>query len=190
MTPDGQHAHLLAGLATSGPWHADGRFEVDGIFGAQRVMLRSSGNWFVERATLEDGTELSTAAYAFAAGRTYSNVRVWLSDKTATLTGGLPSWWDPHGGIGIVVFPDDASLRTPDLKLVRMATVSMNTKRFSVAGLPPGQSYLVAAVAVDSAGLPNWGSEELFQLLTTTATRVVVSEPQPYEVALGPPLRW
>jgi hypothetical protein len=190
MVPDGQHAHLLAGLATSDAWHADGRFEVDGVFGAQRLMLRSSGAWFVERATLEDGTEFSTAPYAFAAGRTYPNVRVWVSDKVATLSGPLPSWWDPHAGIGIVVFPDEAALRTPDSTLVRTATVSMDMMRFSVSGLPPGHSYLVAAVAVGSAGLPTWGSEELFALLTPIATRVVISEPQLYEVAVGPPLRW
>ncbi|MEO7272179.1 MAG: carboxypeptidase-like regulatory domain-containing protein [Vicinamibacterales bacterium] len=187
MAPDGQHGHLLAGPVTSDAWHADGRFEVEGIFGAQRLGLRSSGAWYIERATLEDGTELSTAPYAFAAGRTYSNVRVWVSDRVATLSGALPSWWDPHESIVIVAFPEDVSQRTPDSRYVRTATVSRDRNRFSILGLPPGQAYLVAAY--QTTGSPPWRGEELYERLTLIATRVSATDPQVYEVVLGPPLQ-
>ena len=191
MAADGPHNHLLGGLSRSGSWHADGRFEIEGIFGAQRLTVGSTGNWFIERATLEDGTEASSAPYPFVAGRTYSNVRVWLSDRVATLGGPLPAWWDPHAGIAIIAFPESAWLRKPDSRLVRLATVSMETKRFSISGLPPGQSYLVAAFSITGsiAGSPDWRTEELFELLTPMASRVMATDPQLYEVVLGPPLR-
>ena len=187
MLPDGPHGHLVASLVDAGTWHADGQFEVDGIIGPQRLTLRSSGSLFIERATLPDGTELAGAPYAFAAGRTYANARVWLSDRVATVSGLLPSWWDPHEGVAIIAFPEEASLRTAGSKLVRLATISMETKRFTFAGLPAGQTYLVAAFS--GGDTPDWHSEEMFQLLTPAATRVLATDAQLYDAVLGPPVR-
>jgi len=187
MVPDGPHGHLLTSFATSESWHADGQFEVEGVFGAQRLGLRSSGAWYIEKATLEDGTEVSTAPYAYAAGRTYSNVRVWVSDRVATLSGALPERLDPLQHMVIVAFPEDASQRTPDSRYVRTANVSRQTNRFTILGLPPGQAYLVAAYRTE--GSLQLRGDELYERLTPIATRVSVTDSQVYEVVLGPPLQ-
>ena len=110
-------------------------------------------------------------------------MRVWLSDRVATLSGALPEWWDPLGQMVIVAFPEEAALRTADSSYVRMANVSTNKNRFSIPGLPPGQAYLVAAYRSEDA--PGRG-EELYERLIPTATRVLASEPQVYQVVLGP----
>ena len=187
MAPDGEHGHLRVGLATSDAWHADGQFEVEGIIGPQRLMLGSSGAWYIERATLEDGTEIGNYPYTFAPGRLYPNVRVWVSDRVASVSGPLPPWWDAAGRPVIVVFPEDASLRTSGSRHVRYATVSRGTGRFSVLGVPPGQVYLVAGFVQASVEEPL--SEPFFQLLTPGATRIAVDDAQPYEVALGAPFK-
>lgn len=173
MVPDGEHGHLLKGLATAGAWRLDGGFEVKDVFGSQRLTLGSTGNWFIERATLEDGTDIAARAYGFAAGRTYANVRVWLSDRVATVGGALPSWWDPHEGMVIVMFPENPALRGADSKLVRPALVSTEAKRFSVTGLPTGEAYL--AVAFFPSDFQDWFNEATFEALTPSATRVVAT---------------
>ncbi len=183
MAPDGEHGHLRAGLATSDAWHADGQFEVEGIIGPQRLTVGSSGAWYIERATLEDGTEIGNYPYTFVPGRLYPNVRVWVSDRVASVSGPLPPWWDAAGRAAIIVFPEDPSLRTSGSRHVRYATVSTDTGRFSVLGLPPGQGYLLAAFVQWSVQEPL--SEPFFQLLTPTAVRIVVDDARPYEVALG-----
>ena len=185
MAPDGEHDHLRWNLASSDTWHADGQFEVDGLLGSQRMTLGSSGAWFIERAVLEDGTEISTWPYTFKPGLTYANVRVWLSDRVATVGGPLPAWWDRGRRTVIVAFPEEPALRTAGSRHVRTATVSSETGRFSILGLPPGHAYLVAAYA-EPAIVFEPVSEELFGLLTPLATRITVDEARSYEVALGP----
>ena len=80
MHPAGQDAELRKGLASSNGWQADGTFDVAGILGAHRLSAGSSGSWFLERAVLEDGTDIASAPLAFEPGKVYRNIRVWFSD--------------------------------------------------------------------------------------------------------------
>ena len=72
MQPEGEDAILRNGLASWSGWRADGTFEVAGILGLNRLTHGSSGGWFVERATLEDGTDIANAPFAFEPGKVYA----------------------------------------------------------------------------------------------------------------------
>jgi hypothetical protein len=111
MQPTGEDADLRKGLASSTAWHADGTFEVGGILGAHRLSGgSSSGAWFIERAVLENGTDIASAPLAFEPGKIYRNVRVWLSDEAAEIEGSLPEDWETLPRGTILAFPEDASL--------------------------------------------------------------------------------
>ena len=185
MQPSGEDAHLRKGLASSMAWHADGTFEVDGILGPHRLSAGSSGGWFAERAVLENGTDIAGAPLAFEPGKVYRNVRVWLSDEAAQIEGPLPEDWEDLRGT-ILAFPEDASLWGDGSRYVRPGTVSSEPRRFSVRGLPPGQTYLVAVYrSPDGRFDPaRFMAPGLLDELVSSAVRIFVGEPGKFEVSL------
>ena len=190
MRPEGEDAYLRKGLAaTTTIWLADGTFVIDGLVGRHRLTVRSSGNWFTAAAALENGTDIANGPIDFEPGKTYGNVRVWLSDETAEIEGFLPEGWsaDSHGMI--MAFPEDMSLWQDSRGYVQAGNVAAETRRFSVRRIPPGHLYLVAVYPFVDSGVPQAGPKDITEMLSELwprATRVFIGEAGKFEVTLPP----
>ena len=190
MRPEGEDAHLRKGLAamtTNRP--ADGTFVIDGLLGRHRLTVRSSGNWFTAAASLENGTDIANAPIDVEPGRTYGNVRVWLSDETAEIEGLMPEGWSADSYSMIVVFPEDPSLWQDDRRYIQLGDVAPQTRRFSVKRIPPRRMYLVAVYSFGHPQDPRAGSEDFMEILNELwprATRIFIGEAGKFEVTLPP----
>ena len=190
MQPDGEDAHLRKGLAaTTTNRLADGTFVIEGLLGRHRLTVRSSGNWFPVAATLENGTDIAKGPFDFEPGRTYGNVRVWLSDETAEIEGLMPEGWSADSHSMIMVFPEDMSLWQANRRYIQLGEVAPQTRRFSVKRIPPGHMYLVAVTSFVDPRDPRAGSKDFMEALRELwprATRIFVGEPGKFEVTLPP----
>ena len=189
MRPDGEDAHLRKGLAATTSGLEDGTFAIDGLLGRHRLTDRPSGNWFTVAATLDNGTDIANAAIDFEPGRTYGNVRVWLSDETAEIEGVMPEGWSADSHSIVMVFPEDRSLWQDNRRYFQFGNIAAQTRRFSVTRIPPGHMYLVALYAIFEAHDPRAGSQDLPEILNELwprATRIFIGEAGKFEVTLAP----
>jgi hypothetical protein len=175
--------------STTTHWLGDGTFVVDGLLGMHRLTVRPSGPWFVQTATLEDATDIGSTPVNFAAGKSYTNVRVWMSDAAAEIVGRLREAWRGSSPVMIKAFPEDASLWQDDSPFVRTADVAFGEGSFSVKGVPPGYTYLVGAYRLPDPRDPQAqfkSHQDLLNNLAPGAVRIFVSEPGKFEVTLPP----
>lgn len=190
MQPDGEDAHLRKGLAaTTTNRLADGTFVIDGLLGRHRLTVRSSGNWFPVAATLANGTDIAHGSIDFEPGRTYDNVRVWLSDETAEIEGLMPEGWSADSHSMIIVFPEDMSVWQDDRRYIPATEVTPQTRRFSVKRIPPGHMYLVAVYTFVDPQDPQEVSKDSMEILNELwprATRIFIGEAGKFEVTLPP----
>ena len=188
MRADGEDAHLRKGLAATNRL-ADGTFVIDGLLGRHRLTVRSSGNWFPVAATLENGTDIAKGPIDFEPGRTYGNVRVWLSSETAEIQGLMPEGWSADSHSMIMVFPEDVSLWQDNRASIQSGVVDPKTRRFSVKRIPPGHMYLVAVFLFvdpkDPRAVPKDFMETLNELWPR-GTRIFIGEAGKFEVTLPP----
>jgi hypothetical protein len=162
---------------------------IDGLLGRHRLTVRSSGNWFTVAATLENGTDVAKAPIDFEPGRTYGNVRVWLSDEMAEIEGLMPEGWSPDSHSMIMVFPEDMSLWQDNRRYIQSGAVAPQTRRFSVKRIPPGHMYLVAVLSFADDRDPRAGSEDFMEILRELwprATRIFIGEAGKFEVTMPP----
>lgn len=176
MRPDGEDAHLRKGLVTTTNWLADGTFVIDGLLGRHRLAVRSSGNWFTVAATLENGTDIANGPLDFEPGRTYGNVRVWLSDATAEIEGLMPEGWSADSHSMIMVFPEDMSLWQENRRYIQSGHVAPQTRCFSVKRIPPGHMYLVAVYTFVDRQDPRAGSKDVMETSSGLERRASSSE--------------
>jgi protocatechuate 3,4-dioxygenase beta subunit len=189
MRPDGEDAHLRKGLAATTNGLTDGTFVIDGLLGPHRLTVRSSGNWFTVAATLENGTDIANGPTDFEPGRTYSHVRVWLSDETAEIEGSMPEGWSADSHSMIMVFPEDMSLWQDNRRYIQSGSVAPQTRRFSVKRIPPGRTYLVAVYTFIDPQDPRERSNDFMESLNELwprATRIFIGEAGKFEVTLPP----
>jgi len=189
MRPDGEDAHLRKGLAATTNRLADGTFVIDGLLGQHRLTVRSSGNWFTVAATLDNGTDIAKEPIDFEPGRTYGNVRVWLSDEMAEIEGLMPEGWSAESHSMIMVFPEDMSLWQDNRRYIQSGEVAPQTRRFSVKRIPPGHMYLVAVLSFVDHRDPRAGSKDFMEVLRELwprATRIFIGEPGKFEVTMPP----
>jgi protocatechuate 3,4-dioxygenase beta subunit len=190
VRPDGEDAHLRKGLAAATTsWQADGTFGIDGLLGRHQLTVRSSGNWFVVAASLENGTDIANGPIDFEPGKTYGNVRVLLSDETAEIEGVLPGDWNANAHQMIMAFPEDTSLWQDSRRYVRAGTVDPQARRFSVKRIPPRHVYLIAVYTSIDADDPPERSRDYMEVLNELwprATRIFIGEAGKFEVTLPP----
>jgi len=188
LVPERADAHLREGLKPVPEWRADGSFAVSGVLGRYRLVVLSA-EWFVDRAFLEDGTDVADAAFDFQPGRLYKNVRVMLSDETALITGVIPPGMS-LSPLMLVVFPADPTLWT-DSRYKGMIIGQSTATALTVTGLPTGRNYLVAAIVSADDSLRAFVADPTAFLdpLIERAVSVFVDKPGKYTVRLPDPRR-
>ena len=175
--PEGQDAWMRASLATDGVMRDDGSFAAASIFGRNRIQVNPPDGWIVEAILLSDGRNLLKEAFDFEPGRHYADVRVVLSNRSATLRVSLSDALARTPGLAVKVWPEDESLWR-DYRELRSARPEPDGS-LSVTGLRPGETYFVTACEWPCPATV----EELAQL-ATPVVRVYVDRAAVYTVNL------
>jgi hypothetical protein len=187
LIPDGRDADARALLTPWSEWRADGSFSILGVLGRNRLSIELSDSWFVDRALLEDGTDIANSAFNFEPGRIYKNVRVFANDATAEIVAKLPPD-EQMTPMTVVVFPADASL-WEDSRYVKVVTATTSQNELSIKTLPPGRGYFVALHSHSEGSLSVNTSVEVLGELVEKATSIFVEGPGKYTVTLYPSKR-
>ena len=163
---------------------------IDGLLGRHRLTVRSSGNWFTQSAALENGTDILNGPVNLEPGKTYGNVRIWLSDETAEIEGLMPEGWSADSHSMIMAFPEDMSLWQDRGRYIQSGTVSAtDTPLFREAD--PSWTHVscrplhLRRPRRPTRRNPRTSSETLNELWPR-ATRIFIGEAGKFEVTLPP----
>jgi hypothetical protein len=158
-------------------------FGLERIFGRNRLAVSVPDGWIVEAVVLADGTDVYDTPYAFEPGKHYSDVRVVLSDRTATLKGrvaGAPTPL-PAPGMMVVAVPEDETAGPSRPHRVPSGSVQ-DDQSFLIPDLRPGRTYLVAAYAWPASA----EGDAWYVQHARSATRIHVTGPGVHTVDVRP----
>jgi hypothetical protein len=89
----------------------------------------------------------------------------------------------PIDTYSVIVFPTDRKAWSADSRVVKFAGPAPDGG-FEVAGLPPGEYWVVAVDAIQSNQVGEWARPEVLEKLSPHATRVALAERQRYMTVL------
>jgi hypothetical protein len=131
-------------IATRDPGHSidgDGNFGLDRLWGRRLIRVASSTEWILEKVSI-GGRDVTDTPIDFN-GRQITGVELFLTKRSASLSGRVTN--DRGEGIEgrVVVFPADSDLWTANSRFVGSALAGRDGT-FTVYGLPPGDYLAVA----------------------------------------------
>jgi hypothetical protein len=157
------------------------RFETRYLMGPRRLVVNAPDGWILESAVLADRTDITDRPFTVGPGKDYRDVRVTLTDRCATIIAEVKRTALRYFGDDamVTVFPEDRDKRGDFSRFVKSQTLSRDGI-FEIKGLPPGETYLVAAHAREE-----WRTEKALIEWERTAARVYVDRPGVFQVKLG-----
>jgi hypothetical protein len=139
----------------------------------------------VRAILLGDGTDVLDRDVAFAPGRTYANIRVVLTNRTATIQGSVqkPSTGPARPLIVAAIVDGPQATRLPAWLTLAEAWPDADG-RFTIPDVRPGRAYLVAACS-DPSVFRDDDPQALAQL-RTVAVRVNADGPGTFDAGTLP----
>ena len=141
--PDGVGVRATGGgvsMLNVGP---NGTFRIMGAVGPVRLAVEGLPDGWTVKSIDADGTDVTDRPIEVASGRSLT-VRVVLSDRLTEVSGSVASRTAPRGQT-VVVFAEDATKWSYPSRFVKSVRTD-DRGSFTIAGLPPGERYLAAAV--------------------------------------------
>lgn len=139
-------AQLLAGRASQSAVAANGSFSLTSLVGA--VTFRVDGlppQWIVKSVEV-GGSDVTDAALEFKGSEQITGARITLSDKITELSGSATAGAATARDYSVIVFADSPEKWVFPTRYVRSVRANQQGN-FTIRGLPPGASYLAAAVS-------------------------------------------
>ena len=174
---------------------ADGRFEIEGVFGATRIHeLNSESPWYLKSVVI-NGQELVDVPFDAGTSGTLSDIEVVMSGLGATARGRVTDERAaPVRDYTAVVFSTFRERWFPLSRWVKSSQSSASGV-FTVAGLPPGDYWVAAIDRVNvssprfsdgslAPGPADWVDAELLTMLSSRATRATLGEGQSHAATL------
>jgi protocatechuate 3,4-dioxygenase beta subunit len=161
------------GNALSGPIQANGDFTFPAIMPGDHVLRVRGlpGGWSL-LGVFSMGREVTDVPFSLDGGQRVSNIRVIVSDVSASISGRVTDAdGRPRPDALVVVFPIDPSLWTRFSRHIRRARPDADG-RYRVAGLPAGEYLILATDAVDEADVLG---PRLLERLSPHAARLTVT---------------
>lgn len=155
--------------------NADGRFSIDGCLPGRYVVDvvspgSSTGSWAVASITA-GGQDLTRVPLDLEGD--VSDLVVTFTDHPAVISGAIrssPVLEAPQ----VLIFPADYAMAADTGMLAhRSRLVGVNSSRFTVSALPPG-NYLVAAISASETA--TWMNRDVIRAIASQATPVVLAD--------------
>ena len=129
------------------------------------------------------GSVASGVSFAVAAQTLNTNAAVRASAGGSIAGHVTNSHSTPIDTYSVMVFPTDRKAWSADSRVVKFARPAPDGG-FEVAGLPPGEYWVVAVDAIRSNQVEEWTKPEVLEKLSARATRVGLAERERYMTVL------
>jgi hypothetical protein len=160
------------GFAGSGV-SATGAFQLSTLSGTVALRVENLPSQWMVKSIAVGGADVTDGPFELRGTEQITNARIVLTDRLSELNGTVTLGRQEAKDSTVVVFADDANLWTFPTRYVR--TVRADAQgRFSLRGLPPGATYLAAAVNYLEEG--EWQDAEFLERLREPASRVTIRE--------------
>lgn len=165
----------------NGAVDAQGKFELAGVIGAQRLSLQTIPEGWALKAIERDGQDITDATIQLRSGERVDDVRMVLTDRLTLVTGTVLTERAEASSSGtVVVFAEDASRWGEASRYVRGVRPTQ-TGGFEIKGLPPGD---YRAIALEYMPEGDWNDPEVLQPLRDRAMRFSLEEGEKRSVSL------
>jgi hypothetical protein len=152
---------------------ATGSFQLSTLSGTIALRVENLPPQWMVKSIVVGATDVTDGAFEIRGTEQLTNARIVLTDRLSELNGSVSARDHDTKGSSVIVFADDANLWTFPTRYVRMVRAD-EQGRFTLRGLPPGATYLAAAV--DSVEEGEWQDPEFLERLREPASRVTLRE--------------
>jgi hypothetical protein len=152
---------------------ATGSFQLSTLSGTIALRVENLPAQWMVKSIVVGSTDVTDGAFEVRGTEQITNARIVLTDRLSEVNGTVSSRDQDTKGTNVIVFADDASLWNFPTRYVRMVRAD-EQGRFTLRGLPPGATYLAAAV--DSVEDGEWQDPEFLERLREPASRVTIRE--------------
>jgi hypothetical protein len=160
---------------------ATGSFQLSTLSGTIALRVENLPSEWTLKSIVVGSADVTDGAFDLRGTEQITNARIVISDRVSELNGTVSLGNQEAKGSTVIVFADDAALWTFPTRYVRMVR-SDAEGRFTLRGLPPGATYLAAAVDYLEEG--EWQDPEFLERLREPASRVALREGETKTVAL------
>jgi hypothetical protein len=150
----------------------DGRFEIPSIATTARLHVERVPRGWALKSIIVSGVDVTDTPIEFTSGQRLEATIV-LTDRLTRLAGVATVAGKPSGQATVVVFPADPARWSPPSRFVATARAD-DSGNYTVAGLPPLENYLAAAVDEYESTLEQ--DPEFLERLRPTATPLSLAE--------------
>ena len=152
---------------------ATGTFQLSTLSGTLALRVENVPPQWMVKSIVVGPTDVTDGTFEMRGTEQIGNARIVLTDRLSELNGTVTLRNQEAKDSSVVVFAEDANLWTFPTRYVRMSRADAQG-RFTLRGLPPGATYLVAAVDYLEDG--EWQDPEFLERLREDASRVSIRE--------------
>lgn len=139
-------AQFLAGRASQSAVAANGSFSLASLVGPMTFRVDGLPQQWIVKSVEVGGSDVTDAALEFKGSEQITGARITLSDKVTELNGSATAGAATAKDYSVIVFADSPERWVFPTRYVRSVRANQQGN-FTIRGLPPGTSYLAAAVS-------------------------------------------
>jgi hypothetical protein len=152
---------------------ATGSFQLSTLSGSIALRVDNLPQQWMVKSIVVGPADVTDGGFELRGTEQITSARIVLTDRLSELNGTVTLRNQPAKDSTVIVFAEDAALWTFPTRYVR--TVRTDAEgRFSLRGLPPGTTYLAAAVDYVEEG--EWQDAEFLERLRESASRASIRE--------------
>ena len=152
---------------------ATGGFQLSSLAGTLSLRVENLPQQWMVKSIVVGSSDVTDGTFDLRGTEQIANARIVLTDRLSEVNGTVKARNQPAKDSNVIVFAEDAALWTFPTRYVRTSRADAQG-RFTLRGLPPGTTYLVAAV--DSVDEGEWQDPEFLERLRDEASRVSFRE--------------
>jgi hypothetical protein len=164
-----------SGVSTTGSFH------LSTLSGTIALRVENLPAQWTLKSIVVGTADVTDGAFEVRGTEQITNARIVITDRVSELNGTVSLGNQEAKGSTVIVFAEDANRWTFPTRYVRMVRAD-EQGRFSMRGLPPGATYLAAAVDYVDSG--EWQDPEFLERLREEASRVTIREGETKSVTL------
>ena len=166
---------------TNGAVDAEGKFQIEGVAGAQRLSVSGFPEGWTLARIERLGDDITDREVNLKSGERLDDVRVIVSDRLTTVAGTVAAEKDTPSMSGtVIVFADDEA-RWGEMSRYVRAVRPTQAGEFEIRGLPPGD---YRAIAVEYLPEGDWNDPEVLGSFRDRAVRLALAEGERRTVSL------
>jgi hypothetical protein len=160
---------------------ASGAFQLSTLTGTLALRVENLPSQWMVKSIVVGSTDVTDGPFELRGTEQFTNARIVLTDRLTEVNGAVTQSNKGVKDASVLVFAEDANLWTFPTRYVRMIRSDADG-RFTLRGLPPGATYLAAAVDYLEDG--EWQDPEFLERLRESASRVAIRDGETKTLAL------